>query len=424
MSRKANLGNLPVESIIIILDTMVSPRAMVNFCKTNSVYKGICYNNPKSITKIINNPTGFSEISEAISNNDFEFINDILNFVENDRGLIPILEKIQVPIPRTTNIHDKGILLSIVRRGNVGISERLINLGFNLDIKDTDGNTPLHLATSINNKAIIEMLLKIPGIDKNAMNMAGSTALHIAVINKSIDSFDTLIENDVDTNIQNNNNNAPIHYITDSGAEWNRNDEHILNSLVDAGADIDLQGEYGNTPIHLAIQKRNTGMFNTLISAGADYNISNERGYTPFFLAVNTGIIEIITKLLDVDEGRNTIDVNATDNIEQTPLFISLLYSRNDIVKLLIPKGARIYRDRPLSDIIQKIDRVFRQSQVYQEDKWSELCENEDANEVSNIEIKLILAINNLEIDIFQPRSILCDKLKKLYESLESASDN
>lgn len=44
--------------------------------------------------------------------------------------------------------------------------------------------------------------------------------------------------------------------------------------LVDAGADVNLADEFRQTPLHLAVVRRNLEMVKPLVSAGADVNVS------------------------------------------------------------------------------------------------------------------------------------------------------
>ncbi|MYF35723.1 MAG: ankyrin repeat domain-containing protein [Synechococcus sp. SB0678_bin_12] len=57
--------------------------------------------------------------------------------------------------------------------------------------------------------------------------------------------------------------------------------------LVTPRADLNVAGNRGNTPLHLAIRKGDTETFDILIASEADLNIPNNKGNTPLHVAVN-----------------------------------------------------------------------------------------------------------------------------------------
>jgi ankyrin repeat protein len=62
--------------------------------------------------------------------------------------------------------------------------------------------------------------------------------------------------------------------------------------LLDAGAPIDQQTEYGWTALLTAVNNRNYALAKLLIERGADVNLSNKGGWTPLYLATDNRNIE------------------------------------------------------------------------------------------------------------------------------------
>ena len=56
----------------------------------------------------------------------------------------------------------------------------LLAAGANKDLKNNDGETPLHIAVKEGNQAIVDALIK-EGANVNQQNVLGETPLHIAV---------------------------------------------------------------------------------------------------------------------------------------------------------------------------------------------------------------------------------------------------
>jgi ankyrin repeat protein len=63
-------------------------------------------------------------------------------------------------------------------------------------------------------------------------------------------------------------------------------------ALLDAGADVNQQTEYGWTPLLTAVNNRNYQLATLLIERGADGNLANKGGWTPLYLATDNRNIE------------------------------------------------------------------------------------------------------------------------------------
>lgn len=83
-------------------------------------------------------------------------------------------------------------------------------LGYNADVneKNSDGDTPLHVASMTFHK-LARALLKSKA-DVNAKNNNGDTPLHIAYEHRNYTMVELLIEHGADINATNNNNLTPI----------------------------------------------------------------------------------------------------------------------------------------------------------------------------------------------------------------------
>jgi len=62
--------------------------------------------------------------------------------------------------------------------------------------------------------------------------------------------------------------------------------------LLDAGAAVDQQTEYGWTPLLTAVNNRNYRVAELLVSRGANVNLANKGGWTPLYLATDNRNIE------------------------------------------------------------------------------------------------------------------------------------
>jgi ankyrin repeat protein len=69
-------------------------------------------------------------------------------------------------------------------------------------------------------------------------------------------------------------------------------DIESAKALLDAGAKINAQSEYGWTPLLTAVNNRNYKLAALLLERGADPSIANKGGWTPLYLATDNRNIE------------------------------------------------------------------------------------------------------------------------------------
>ncbi len=93
----------------------------------------------------------------------------------------------------------------------------------------------------------------------------------------------------------------------------------------------------GGTLLLSAIQSGLTESFNTLINAGADVNVCDRHGDSPLSSAIRYGTIDMVTTLLSHPD----INVNLADKFGLTPLHVACIKKRTDVAKLLLEHDAQ-----------------------------------------------------------------------------------
>ena len=104
--------------------------------------------------------------------------------------------------------------------------------------RDSEGNTPLHIAIKYNHEKLVRLL----------MDFGASV------------------------NERNNNNCTPLHF---------GSCVCIVNLLIDCGSDIDAVDNEGNTPLHNACRFGDQGKAKCLVENGANINALNKKNFTP-----------------------------------------------------------------------------------------------------------------------------------------------
>ncbi len=152
------------------------------------------------------------------------------------------------------------------RYPNLDMVKRYVETGANVNFKNKDGATSLHLAI-MNIKDPEDRLetvkyLVSAGADANILNPDGSNALHLAVL---------------------------------------EGDLALVQLVNDAGARVDSQtADYGLTPLHIAVGKENLPIIQYLVeTAGASVSVQNNGQNTAFMEAQSQGNHEISRYLLE-----------------------------------------------------------------------------------------------------------------------------
>ena len=104
-----------------------------------------------------------------------------------------------------------------------------------------------------------------------------------AVLFNDIDTFQRLINEDVDINEKDYNNLTALWYAVQCVRY------EMAKILIEHGADLEVKDKYGNTPLFTAVYwyKKDPGgrLIKLLVDAGADVNAENSHGNSPLDLA-------------------------------------------------------------------------------------------------------------------------------------------
>ena len=255
------------------------------------------------------------------------------------------------------------------RRGRSELLQLLIECGCDVNIVDSDNETPLHKAarahsfecvqllldhdakvnsvTNCHKTALlvavetyqsdssldtIEALLK-RGCNVNLQDLTGLSPLHVAVENANAKLTELLLKHNANVNAQCEVGETPLMYAVEANLVKN------ISALLKSGCNTNIQNKYGTTALHLAVTKRSDSalvMTQLLVAAGSDFNLKNLNGESAVFWAAHLDTLDVLWLLLDAGA-----DINTTSDWEGSSLLLRLTRNRCvQGVKKLLSIGA------------------------------------------------------------------------------------
>ena len=154
-------------------------------------------------------------------------------------------------------------------------------------------DTALLEASQSGNNEAVQFLLDL-GVNVNNRNSAGRTALMLACGARHEDVVQTLLSAGAKVNSQDNAGQTALIFACISGSLV------VIRSLLSAKADPNLQNRNGNTAMHLACSMGNTELVNLLVKFNANPVIPNSKGETPFTISIINNSLDIVTDLIDL----------------------------------------------------------------------------------------------------------------------------
>jgi uncharacterized protein len=143
----------------------------------------------------------------------------------------------------------------------------------------------------------------------------------------------------------------------------------VVTSLLQAGADVNSEGMWGNTPLLVACQHRHTALALQLMQTpDIDLHRANERGNTALLVACAEGLLPVVQELLQRGAYAQT-PASAVYSSEldmsslHSPLSVSISHNHSGVVKLLLQQQQVLQEvDRPLAFAVSRGQRAAKLS--------------------------------------------------------------
>ncbi|CAL8318004.1 unnamed protein product [Lota lota] len=257
------------------------------------------------------------------------------------------LEVINFKHPHT---HDTALHCAVacVHPKRKQLTELLLRKGANVNDKNKECVTPLHVAAERSHNDIIEVLQK-HGAMVNAVDALGQTALHRAALAGHLQTCRLLLGYGADASLGSQQGARPIHHLLSEGVPSRTCDvDYRLLEAAKAGdqdtvkalctsQSVNCRDQEGrlSTPLHVAAGFNRLGVVEYLLLHGADVHARDKGGLVPLHNACSYGHLEVAELLV-----RHGASVNVADLWKFTPLHEAAAKGKYRICKLLLKHGA------------------------------------------------------------------------------------
>ena len=266
------------------------------------------------------------------------------------------------------NNNGERLIHFAAEKGYYLLVKQLLEKGVSPELKDVDGNKPLHIASYDDEEELVEVakLLLQNGADPNSINGNKDTPIYLATERGHAEIVNLLIQHGANVNSLNNRYcRTPLHMasrkghleitklLIENGAEVNQPDKdsetplllasqrgniEVAKLLLEKGANVESSEADDNwTPLHYASDKENVEMVNLLLQKSANVNCQSKIKSTPLHFVSKSGNLEIVQILI-----LNGASINCEDIKKGTPLHLASKYGHTNIAQLLILNGANI----------------------------------------------------------------------------------
>ncbi|MCD7463130.1 hypothetical protein HAX54_050014 [Datura stramonium] len=237
-----------------------------------------------------------------------------------------------------------------VKSGNLDSIQVLIQSGYTID---NSADRFLHYAAAMDRVDLMEILcVGYADIDLNSIDSQGRTPLHIAAIHGHVEVIQFLVSVGSDPDMLDSQGWTPLHFAAHQGHV--EAVDFLLNHSTFAKYALTKQGK---TAFELAIDKGHSKLYNLLllgdtlhraarngdvadikkcIAEGISVNGKDQNGWTPLHRAAFKGRVEGVKVLV-----KHGAKLDVVDDCGYTPLHLAIEAGQKDVAMYLVTQGAK-----------------------------------------------------------------------------------
>jgi ankyrin repeat protein len=198
------------------------------------------------------------------------------------------------PEVNTRDKNNQTPLHLAVRWGRFRLAEILLEHGADPKAEDISGKTTLHMLSESGIDDVKLTLLSLKhGPEVNTRDKNNQTPLHLAVKWDRFRLAEILLEHGADTNAEDNNGKTVLHILSESCIDDEGGVLNLALLLLKRGVQVNAQDRDDQTSLHLAIGRRQFKLAGTLLQHGADPNVEDNMGKTPLYILLERRIDDI-----------------------------------------------------------------------------------------------------------------------------------
>ena len=159
---------------------------------------------------------------------------------------------------------------------------RCLKSGSNIEAKNENGSTPLHIAVEYSKSTDVLKFLIDGGANIEAKNKYGRTPLHTAAYKNTTGILKFLIDGGANIEAKDEKGSTPLHIAAALSSSPDK-----INIIIETGIDIESLNEYKWTALHAAaFQNKSPRIIKALLDGGANIEARDNGGFTPLLIAV------------------------------------------------------------------------------------------------------------------------------------------
>ena len=231
------------------------------------------------------------------------------------------------------NYDGHSLLHDACEFGSLEIVKILVSVGAGVRVTNGERHTCLHAAAEAGHTEIVRYLVSLPDVDVNQETVDSYTALHRAVMHVERDVVQVLIDAGADIDIQNNEGRSPLLSACVEGTF------DTVKMLVRAGAEVRATDDEGVTCLHYAARRRDTETVRYLVGLPeVDVNYGDAHNHTALHRAALNADTDVVQVLIDAGA-----DIDTQNSEEgRSPLHSACVRGALGVVKMLVRAGAGV----------------------------------------------------------------------------------